>query len=80
MTKKKLALEVIERLKKEYTDKENILFFDLNDIDASTTIVNDSLKDLSHLKKIAQAGFEVASKNHTWTNIATIILNSIKDN
>lgn len=67
-------------LKKEYTDKDNILFFDLNDIDASTTIVNDSLKDLSNLKKIAQAGFEVASKNHTWTNIATIILNSIKDN
>ncbi|MBR4708229.1 MAG: glycosyltransferase family 1 protein [Pseudobutyrivibrio sp.] len=64
-------------LLKEYEDKKNILFYDLKDINAATEILNSSLKDLSQLKKIAQAGYEVASKRHTWANISDLIIDSI---
>ena len=64
-------------LQKEYKDKENILFYNLDDLDSVTGIVDDSLSDLSQLKKIAQNGYEVASKNHTWANIANLIVSII---
>lgn len=64
-------------LQKEYKNKENILFFDLNNIAESTSIVDESLRDLDKLKKIAQAGYEVASKNHTWTEIAKKLLSAL---
>ena len=62
-------------LKSEYTDNENILFYNLDSIDAVTTKVDTALSNLDELKKIAQAGFDIASKNHTWDNIANIIVN-----
>ena len=61
----------------EYRDNENILFFDLDNIDDVTDKVNSSLKDLGALKKIAQAGYEISSHKHTWTNIAKIIISAI---
>jgi hypothetical protein len=64
----------------EYKDRESILFFDLDNIEATTDIINESLKEQDKLKKIAQNGFEIASKNHTWTNIAHVILSSINNN
>ena len=62
-------------LKSEYTDNENILFYNLDNIDAVTTKVDTALSNLDELKKIAQAGFDIASNNHTWDNIANIIVN-----
>lgn len=64
-------------LKKEYNDEVNILFYDLDDIDAVTAKLDTILSTPDKLKKIAQAGFDIASKNHTWDNIARIILKSI---
>ncbi|SHI47746.1 glycosyltransferase [Pseudobutyrivibrio xylanivorans] len=64
-------------LRNEYKHGDNILFYDLKDIDESTFIVDENLKDLDKLKKIAQAGFEVASKNHTWTEIAKKLLSAL---
>lgn len=61
----------------EYKDNENILFFDLDNIDDVTDKVNSSLSDLDALKKIAQAGYEISSHKHTWTNIAKIIISAI---
>ena len=64
-------------LQQEYTDFENILFYSLDNLDAVTDIVNSSLSDLTTLKKISQGGFEIASSNHTWDNIAKTIINQI---
>jgi len=64
-------------LLKEYKDKESILFYDLNNIEETASIVDSALSDLTTLKKIAQNGYEIASKNHTWANIANIIINAL---
>ncbi len=68
-----------ELLKKQYNDMENILFYNLDDIDAVTSKVDAALSNSSELKKIAQAGYDIASKNHTWTNIANVFINSVKE-
>ena len=62
----------------EYKDNKDILFFDLDNIDFVTEKINSFLKDIESLKKIAQAGYETASHNHTWTNIANVIISSLK--
>lgn len=62
----------------EYKDNKDILFFDLDNIDFVTEKINSSLKDVEGLKKIAQAGYEIASHNHTWTNIANVIISALK--
>jgi hypothetical protein len=64
-------------LLKEYKDRQNILLYDLNDLDAVAGIVDSQLNDLKKLKKIAQAGYEIASKHHTWANISDILINAI---
>lgn len=64
-------------LKEEYSDMSNILFYELKDIDSVNAKVDSVLSDAKTLKKIAQAGFEIASRNHTWANIANVILKSL---
>ncbi len=64
-------------LKKEYKDGENILFYELDDIDAVTAKADAALLEPSTLKKIAQMGYSIAAKNHTWDNIAKVILDSL---
>lgn len=64
-------------LQSQYSDLENILFYDLDDIDAVAEKVNSALSDNTRLKKIAQAGSSIAWKKHTWANIADIVLNQI---
>lgn len=64
-------------LKKEYKDGENILFYELDDIDAVTAKTDVALSDPSALKKIAQMGYSIAAKKHTWDNIAKVILDSL---
>lgn len=64
-------------LEKEYKDGQNILFYDLKDIDEATFIVDENLKDLDKLKKIAQSGYEIASNNHTWTEITKKLLSAL---
>ncbi len=66
-------------LRSEYKDLENILFYDLDNIDTVTEKVDTALSDEKSLKKIAQAGYEIASKNHTWTNIAKVILQELSN-
>jgi len=64
-------------LRQEYSDMRNILFYDLTNIDSVPVKVDASLNDLVQLKKIAQAGYEIASKHHTWANISDILINAI---
>lgn len=65
-------------LRSEYSDMENILFYDLEDIAGVTQIADSALSDVGSLKKIAQNGFEIAANRHTWTNIADVIINAVK--
>ncbi len=64
-------------LRNEYSNNQSILFYDLDNIDTVTSQVNTALSNPYELKKIAKAGYEIASKNHTWKNIADIIIKSI---
>ena len=64
-------------LLREYKDKDNILFYDLNNIDRVASIVDSQLNDMTSLKKIAQAGSEIASRHHTWANISDYLINAI---
>ena len=64
-------------LKGQYKDGENILFFSLNDMQTACDAVDDVLSNPDKLKKIAQAGNEIALQNHTWTNIAKVLLKTI---
>ena len=64
-------------LRSEYTDKENILFYNLDDIPNVSNIVDSNLNDLNKLKKIAQGGYAIANANHTWANIADILLSNL---
>ena len=64
-------------LRNEYSNNQSILFYDLDNIDAVTSQVDTALSNPGLLKKIAQAGYEIASKKHTWKNIAEIIIKSI---
>ena len=65
-------------LRSEYSDMENILFYDLEDIAGVTQIADSALSDVGSLKKIAQNGFEIATNRHTWANIADIVINAVK--
>lgn len=62
----------------EYENNKNILFYSLDDIDAVTEQVDYALSNPTNLKKIAQAGYDIASQNHTWDNIAKILITAIK--
>ena len=64
-------------LRSEYCNKQSILFYDLDNIGAVTSQVENALSNPSELKKIAQAGYQIASKNHTWTNVANVILQAL---
>ena len=64
-------------LRQEYSDMNNILFYNLDDIEAVSEKVNSALLNPSELKKIAQEGYEIASQKHTWANIADIILKNL---
>ncbi|SDB07865.1 Glycosyl transferases group 1 [Pseudobutyrivibrio sp. YE44] len=66
-------------LNQEYNNNENILFYNLNNLDSVTEQVNSALSNPSELKKIAQAGYDLASQHHTWDNIANVILKSIQN-
>ncbi len=64
-------------LRNEYSNNQSILFYDLDNIDTVTSQVNTALSNPYELKKIAKAGYEITSNNHTWKNIADIIIKSI---
>ncbi len=64
-------------LKSEYRNYDNILFYDLNNISDVTELVDNSLNDSDKLKKIAQEGSNIATANHTWTNIAKLLLKEL---
>lgn len=64
-------------LRSEYSDMNNIMFYELDDIDAISSKVNSALSDINNLKKIAQAGSRIAYEKHTWTNIAEVLLKQL---
>ncbi len=64
-------------LDNEYTDNTNILFFNLDEIEGLNQKVDSALDDIKQLKKIARAGNDIAVKNHTWANIANVLLSAI---
>ena len=61
----------------EYQHDKNILFYDLNHMDEISSMVDSHLDKPDELKKIAQGGFNIANANHTWANIAKLILNNL---
>lgn len=61
----------------EYKDNTNILFYDLDHIEAVTEKVDQSLNEIINLKKIAQNGFDIAKSKHTWANIANVLIKAI---
>ena len=61
----------------EYQHDQNILFYDLNHMDEISSMVDSHLDKPDELKKIAQGGFNIANANHTWANIAKLILNNL---
>lgn len=61
----------------EYSNNQSILFYDLDNIDAVTSQVDTALSNPESLKKIAQAGYSIASKKHTWANVANVILQAL---
>jgi len=66
-----------DMINKEYKDSESILLFDLNNMDGLASKIDYILDKPDMLKKIAQAGHEIASKNHTWANIADILIKEL---
>ncbi|MBR1622401.1 MAG: glycosyltransferase family 1 protein [Pseudobutyrivibrio sp.] len=64
-------------LRQEYKDGENILFFDLDNIENVSSTADSKLNNIDSLKKIAQGGYAIAKANHTWANIADVILAEI---
>ncbi len=62
----------------EYSDDKNILFFNVDNMTGLSERVDSYLDNLSSLKKIAQNGYDIAANNHTWTNIANILLNNLR--
>ena len=64
-------------LRLEYQHEKNILFYDLNHMDEISSMVDNHLNRPDELKKIAQSGFTIANTNHTWADIADIILKNI---
>ena len=63
----------------EYKDTKNILLFSLDDFSSIPAKLDTALSDTEKLKKIAQAGNEIASKHHTWTNIYNVVISTIKN-
>ncbi|MCR5416331.1 MAG: glycosyltransferase [Pseudobutyrivibrio sp.] len=64
-------------LSREYTHGHDILFYDLDNMDTVSEMVDYYLDNPQMLKKIAQAGYEKSFQNHTWTNIAQLLIESI---
>lgn len=64
-------------LLQEYTQGKDILFYDVNHMDNLSDVVDNALDDLDELKKIAQHGSSIAARNHTWANIAKVLLEDL---
>ena len=46
-------------------------------MDEISSMVDRHLDEPDELKKIAQSGFSIANANHTWANIANLILKNL---
>lgn len=58
-------------LEEEYKDGENIVFYDLDQMDELPSIVRDLLHHPERASRIATAGFEKVALHHTWDERAT---------
>lgn len=62
--------------KKEMPEGCGVAYYDLEHINELPQKVKNLLSDMDKLQTIADTGYEVAIKNHTWENRAAFILNS----
>lgn len=65
-------------LSETLTDKENCLFYDLNELDKLPYIINDLNNHEEDVVKISENAYKYAMKNHTWAQRAIIINNWIQ--
>lgn len=56
-------------LKQRYTDKKDIVFYDLNNMELLPELLSSLLSDVPRMEAIAEAGYEHAKKNATWENL-----------
>ena len=55
-----------EALTEQFSDMEDISFFDISDMESLTEKYDKLLSDPGKMKDIAMAGYEYASKHHSW--------------
>ena len=64
-------------LKKEYSDRENIVLYSLSNMEEIPKIITDLLEDEKRRATIAKNGYEKAIKEETWSQRAEVIINLI---
>ena len=61
----------------ELTDRENVIFYDLSNIEALPDLVNSILQNPKKAKKIARNAYTLTMRKHTWANRANDLLRFI---
>lgn len=68
------------RLEEEFIDEEEILLFDLTQLDTLPCRINALLSDYERLRKISEQGYQKAIKKHLWIHRAKQLLELIRTN
>lgn len=69
MLSKAVALtDASDYLIKQFTNRQELVFFSLDNIGMLPEIVKELLENPTELKKIAEAGYQKAKEFHTWEN------------
>lgn len=65
-----VVTDVSDSLEREFCDGESILFYRLNEIEKLPGMITYYMEHPQEAQKIAQNGYEIAGKKHTWANYA----------
>ena len=65
-------------LEDNFTDDENIVFYDLNELDSIPEIIKNYLDNPEKSKEIIKNGFNEVADKYTWTQITEQILACIE--
>ena len=65
-------------LEDNFTDNENIVFYDLNELDSIPEIIKKYLDNPEKSKEIIKNGFNETADKYTWTQITEQILACIE--
>ena len=63
----------------EFKEDSNIVMYSWNNLDELPDKINNLLRDEERLADIAQAGYKVAMKSHTWTARALAIIEMVEN-